>query len=68
MASFGPYKVWNADTWECPGCGVQIVGGFADQPSRQDHWKDDFEEWLNKEKEFASSIVYDFERPQSEDA
>ena len=31
-ASFGPYKVWEADEWECPGCGVKVITGFADTP------------------------------------
>ncbi len=31
-ADFGPYKIWEADEWECPGCHTKIVTGFADQP------------------------------------
>jgi hypothetical protein len=64
MASFGPYKVWNSDTWKCPGCGVEIVAGFANNPLRQDHYSDDFPEWLEKVKRQADEIVYDFESPQ----
>ena len=63
-ASFGPYKVWNADTWKCPGCGVEIVAGFPEMPPRQDHYSDDFPEWLKKVKASAVRVEYDLERPQ----
>ena len=62
-ASFGPYKVWYADTWKCPGCGIEVVGGFAEQPLRQDHYAEDFPEWLEKEKSMSDHIIYDNERP-----
>ena len=32
MADFGPYAVWDADLWKCPGCGVEVVGGFGGNP------------------------------------
>ena len=60
-ASFGPYKVWNADTWKCPYCGIEIVAGFGNAPMREDHWKDDFAEWLEKIKASTRRIVYDNE-------
>jgi hypothetical protein len=62
-ASFGPYKVWNADTWECPGCGVEIVAGFGQQPLRQDHYKEDFATWLANVIATAERVEYDNERP-----
>ena len=62
-ASFGPYKVWNADTWKCPGCGVEIVAGFPEMPLRQDHYSDDFPEWLDNVKTKATRVEYDHERP-----
>ena len=61
-ASFGPYKVWNADTWKCPGCGSEVVAGFG-EPMREDHYRPDFPEWLEKEKVAASQIIYDNEYP-----
>lgn len=30
--SFGPYKIWEADEWECPGCHTEVITGFADRP------------------------------------
>lgn len=38
-----PNKVWLADLWECEGCGVQIVSGFASQPISE-HYKPDFKQ------------------------
>lgn len=62
-ASFGPYKVWNADTWKCPGCGVEIVAGFPEQPIRQDHYKADFKPWLDHACSVAERVEYDHEHP-----
>jgi len=65
MASFGPYKVWYADCWKCPGCGYEVSAGFAEQPLRQDHYAADFPEWLETTKAHNDHIVYDFEEPQT---
>ncbi len=62
-ASFGPYKVWDADTWKCPGCGVEIVAGFADRPLRQDHYAKDFVPWLKNLIAHSRRVEYDNERP-----
>lgn len=32
-----PYKLWNADLWECNGCGAQIVVGWGNRPVSQDY-------------------------------
>ncbi len=29
MANGKAYKVYDADLWKCPGCGMQVVGGFG---------------------------------------
>ena len=57
-----PSKVWNAATWKCPGCGIEVVAGFGN-PLREDHYKADFPDWLEVQKAHASQIVYDHERP-----
>lgn len=64
-ASFGPYKVWNADTWKCPGCGVEIVAGFNELPLRQDHYADDFKLWLENVVAKSIRVIYDNERPEA---
>jgi hypothetical protein len=37
LEGWQPYKVWLADLWECPGCGVQIVSGYAPHPLAERH-------------------------------
>lgn len=32
MDDGAPYKLWDADLYECPNCGVQIATGFAQAP------------------------------------
>ena len=26
-----PYRIWSADKWKCPKCGVEILNGFANR-------------------------------------
>ncbi len=62
-AEFGPYKVWDFDTWKCPGCGVEIVAGFNVQPMRQDHYAPDFAGWLENVIAKSRRVEYDNEEP-----
>lgn len=41
---WGPYKVWMADQWRCPGCGHEIVVGSGPHPVSEHHM-DGFEDW-----------------------
>jgi hypothetical protein len=65
-ASFGPYKVWNAETLKCPNCGIEIVAGFAYAPIREDHYAADFSPWLEGVKAAAKRVEYDNEYPPSD--
>ncbi len=62
MADFGIYKVWDADTYKCPGCGNEVVTGFGERPMRE-HYETGFDEWWNAFKFRACRIVYNYERP-----
>ena len=33
-----PYKLWDADLWECVECGVEIITGFGLWPFAE-HWQ-----------------------------
>jgi hypothetical protein len=33
-----PYKLWDADLWECVECGVEIIAGFGAFPLAE-HWQ-----------------------------
>jgi len=59
-ASFGPYKVWNADTWKCPVCGHEVVAGFANAPIME-HYEMGFEEMLAEAKMRSKRVEYDYE-------
>lgn len=32
-----PYKLWDADLWECVACGAAVITGFAREPLAE-HW------------------------------
>lgn len=59
-ASFGPYKVWNADVWQCPVCGREIIAGFASEPILE-HYEDGFVEKLDIAKAQSKRVEYDHE-------
>jgi hypothetical protein len=46
-ANFGPYKIWDADEYECAVCGIRIVTGFGQRPISE-HFMDDFDMWLSR--------------------
>ncbi|KKK89938.1 hypothetical protein LCGC14_2728070 [marine sediment metagenome] len=37
-----PYELYDADLWKCPGCGIEVVGGFGQGPISV-HYLADFE-------------------------
>ena len=36
-----PYKLWVADLYECPNCGVQVIGGFGWHPIAE-HFQENY--------------------------
>ena len=40
-----PYQVWNADLWECPDCGHQVILGYGVSHCSE-HYEKDFSTWL----------------------
>lgn len=66
MASFGPYKVWDADLLECYGCHKTIISGFGSEPLME-HYEPGFKDWLEDIKvaylKAGSYIIYDYEHP-----
>jgi hypothetical protein len=60
MASFGPYKIWNADVWICPKCKHEVVAGFG-YDALAEHYQDKFVKLLEKIKASKSRIIYDYE-------
>ena len=56
------YKLWVADLWKCPICGVEIVAGFA-QYRFAEHFQDDCEKIVEEMKAEGRRIIYDKEFP-----
>ena len=56
-----PYKLWHADLWHCPVCGIEIVAGFAGSPFAE-HFKDDIQAIIKKAKTSGQTVIYDYEK------
>ena len=52
-----PYKIWNADLWQCPGCHTEIVSGFASH-QLVEHYEDDFEDMYKAILENKPNTVF----------
>ena len=42
-----PYRIWEADLWACPGCGTEVVDGFARAPVAE-HFQESFKGVLER--------------------
>jgi len=45
MEDHRPYKIWQADLWECPDCQHQVILGYGVHPVSE-HYMDGFDDWL----------------------
>ena len=55
-----PYKVWHADTWQCPICHQVVAAGFGQTPLRE-HYENGFDEWFAKIKASGETIIVNYE-------
>jgi len=55
------YKLWFADLWKCPECGIEVVLGFGVQPYME-HFDGDLNAKLEELKLSGRRIIYDNER------
>jgi len=46
-----PYKIWEADLRECPGCGFQILAGFG-RDRIVEHYEEEFYAQLKPKVQF----------------
>ena len=42
-----PYKIWNADLWECPTCGTQVILGYGVNHISE-HYEPEFASWMKQ--------------------
>ena len=54
------FQLWDADLWECPVCGYQIVTGFGQEPVAEKYQSERFQTFLNNYT--ANRTVIDCER------
>ncbi len=59
MASFGPYKIWMADTWECPVCKWMGILGFSSHPIAE-HFEPRFADELAKVEDVGGQHAIEF--------
>ena len=59
-ASFGPYKIWSFDGWECPICNHRIMAGHGDGPISE-HYQDDFKDIHERLLDEAELVVNSYE-------
>jgi sarcosine oxidase delta subunit len=38
LDDWAPYKLWDADRWQCPECGALVITGFGVAPLAE-HWQ-----------------------------
>jgi hypothetical protein len=43
MEDGAPYKLWDADQWECVECGTTVIAGFGAFPIAE-HWQPKYAE------------------------
>jgi hypothetical protein len=58
----GPYKLWDADLFECVECGVEIITGFGARPFAE-HWQPSYAE----QRDRLAPIYPGRCRPEGED-
>ncbi len=44
IAGEQPYQIWNADRFECKGCGAAAIVNFARLPIAE-YWEPDYSTW-----------------------
>jgi len=54
------YKIWDADKWRCPKCGIEIVAGFGAQPLME-RFEGDTGAFVEELRKKGDEIVYDKE-------
>ena len=58
LAGNDSYRIWEADLWECPKCGTEIIAGFGLEPITE-HFEKDYRKILAQLREQAK--VYQLE-------
>lgn len=57
------YKIWSADKWKCPLCGIEIVYGFGISPLIENG--EDTKTYLQELKNNNAEIIFNYEYPST---
>ncbi|HDZ77112.1 MAG TPA: hypothetical protein ENH41_03415 [Candidatus Omnitrophica bacterium] len=52
------YRLWSADKWRCPICGVEVVIGFGQQAWAEHYQVDSIEANLEEIQMKGQEVVY----------
>jgi len=55
------YKIWDADLWKCPGCGMLVVAGFGQKPLAEHFEEAQMRAVLDAELDQHTTVIYDRE-------
>jgi hypothetical protein len=50
-----PYKLWDADLYECAECGVEVITGFG-KSAFVEHWQRDYQ--VTRDRFAARGPIY----------
>ena len=54
------HKIWCADEWHCPSCGLRVVSGFGASPLAV-HYETTFAETLKRVMQKPELVRYNYE-------
>jgi hypothetical protein len=61
MGDGQPYKLWTADLFECPTCGMQVITRFGSEPICE-HFENDYDStkkrYAEKELLYQETLRY----------
>ena len=57
------YRLWLADLYKCPGCGIEIVQGFGSKVLME-HFEGDIDARLDSLQSSGRRIIFDNQAPK----
>ena len=63
MSGDEPYQIWQADIFQCPGCGFEAVTGWAGKPFKYRH-EENFQQAVEGyRRQKCERVEYVYEKP-----
>lgn len=63
-----PYQIFSTDKWKCPGCGIEVLAGFGQNPWAGEwmKWKVDVKPGVERELDFVGMLQSVINNPNIE--